>query len=208
MRLPSFAILASLLIPVLAFSQKVNEHKMHHTADEFAKVLDDPQRDSWQKPHEVMMALAIKSGEVVADVGAGTGYFARRFARHTDRVYAIDIAPKLLEIAKKHEPKLEIVVAAEDDPKLAAGSIDTIFLCNVLHHIGNRAAYLPKLKKALKPGGRIVVLEFHKRETKVGPPVTERIAQADLVREFAAAGFRQSHEWTMLETQYFLEFKL
>lgn len=192
----------------VAAAQQMHDHKMHRTADEFARVLDDPKRDSWQKPHEVVMALGLRADEVVADVGAGTGYFAKRFARHAGKVYAVDIAPKLLEIAKKNEPKLAIVVAAEDDPKLAAGSIDTIFVCNTLHHIEGRASYLPKLKRALKPGGRVVVLEFHKRATAVGPPVEHRIAEADLVKEFAAAGFKKTREWKMLETQYFLEFKL
>ena len=195
------------LLLMLSLAQKVNDHTMHHTPEEFAKVLDDPGRDAWQKPHEVVMALALKPDEVVADIGAGTGYFSKRFARHAGKVYAVDIAQMLLDKAKQNEPKLEIVLAATDDPRLPDGTIDTIFICNTLHHIEQRPAYYAKLSKALKPGGRLVILEFHKRETAVGPPVKERIAQADCVKELKAAGFKKTQEWKMLPTQYFLEFR-
>lgn len=198
---------ASLLLGMLS-AQKMHDHTMHHTADEFARVLDDPERDSWQKPHEVVMALALKPGEVVADVGAGTGYFAKRFARHGARVIAVDISQKLLDMAKKHEPKLELVLASENDPKLPAGAVQTIFICNTLHHIGNRAAYYPKLAAALAPGGRIVVVDFHKnRRLPVGPPEEARISREAMVAELKAAGFKLTQEWKSLPTQYFLEFK-
>lgn len=195
------------LFLMLSLAQKVNDHTMHHTPEEFARVLDDPGRDAWQKPHEVVMALALKPDEVVADIGAGTGYFSKRFARHAGKVYAVDIAQMLLDKAKQNEPKLDRILAATDDPKLPEGAIDTIFICNTLHHIERRPAYYAKLAKALKPGGRLVILEFHKRATPVGPPLKERIAQVDCQKELKAAGFRQTQEWKMLPTQYFLEFK-
>lgn len=191
----------------LAPAQRVGEHQMHHTADEFARVLDDPQRDAWQKPHEVVTALGLKEDEVVADIGAGTGYFAKRFAHHAGKVYAVDISDKLLAIAKKNEPRLETVLALPDDPKLAARSVDTIFICNVLHHIADRDRYYPKLAAALRPGGRIIIVDFHKRETAMGPPVSERIAEHDAVKELEAAGFRKTHSWDFLEAQYMLEFR-
>ena len=195
------------LLFLLSLTQKVNDHTMHHTPEEFARVLDDPGRDAWQKPHEVVMALALKPGEVVADIGAGTGYFSKRFARHAGKVYAVDIAQMLLDKAKQNEPKLEIVLAAPDDPRLPEASIDTIFICNTLHHIEQRPAYYARLANALKPGGRLVIVDFHKRQTQVGPPVADRIAEADCVKELKAAGFRKTNQWKMLPTQYFLEFK-
>ncbi len=194
---------AALLLP----AQRVGDHTKHHTADEFARVLDDPQRDSWQKPHDVIMALGLKPDEVIADIGAGTGYFAKRFARHAGKVYAVDIAQSLLDIAKKNEPSLEIVLSTPDDPKLPPRSIDTVFICNILHHIENRPPYYAKLSAALKPDGRIVILDFHKRQTNVGPPVAERLAEPDVVKELAAAGFTQTRHWDMLPAQYFLEFR-
>ena len=191
----------------IAAAQRVGEHQMHHTADEFAQVLDDPRRDAWQKPHEVVMALDLKPDEVVADLGAGTGYFAKRFARHAGKVYAVDISKKLLDIAKKNEPRLETVLASPDDPKLPTKNVDTIFICDVLHHITNREQYYSKMAAALKPGGRIVIVDFHKRETEMGPPVSERIAEQDAVRELEAAGFRKTRSWDFLEAQYMLEFR-
>jgi SAM-dependent methyltransferase len=129
-----------------AFGQVAHQHHPPDTA-EYARVLEDPQRDSWQKPHEVVMALALKPTETVADIGAGSGYFTRRFAMHAGRVYAVDIDSKLLEIALKDAPRnVEAVLATPDDPKLPAASVDTIFFRDGLHHIDHRGAYYAKLE--------------------------------------------------------------
>jgi ubiquinone/menaquinone biosynthesis C-methylase UbiE len=177
-------------------------------AESYARVLEDPSRDAWQKPHAVLQTLALKPTEVVADIGAGTGYFARRFAHHVATVYAVDIDPKLLEIASQKAPaNLKTVLASPDDPKLAKASVDTIFICNVLHHIDNRPAYLETLRSALKPGGRIVVLEFHKKELPVGPPAEMKIAEPALIQEFRGAGFEVARRHDILPYQYFLEFR-
>lgn len=181
--------------------------KRFEGAESWAQVFDDPKRDEWQRPQAVVDALELTPAMKVADIGAGTGYFSKRFARHAGKVYAVDIAQMLLDKAKKAEPKLQIVLAAPDDPKLPPASVDTIFICNTLHHIENRPAYYAKLTKALRPGGRLVIMEFHKRQTPVGPPLKDRIAEADCVAELKAAGFKKTKEWTMLPTQYFLEFR-
>src|ERR1035438_5183188 len=78
----------------------------HHppSSEEYAKVLEDPSRDEWQKPHDVVMALNIKPTDTIADIGAGTGYFARRFTHHAGKVYAVDIDQNLLDIAAKDAP--------------------------------------------------------------------------------------------------------
>jgi ubiquinone/menaquinone biosynthesis C-methylase UbiE len=192
-----------------AWSQLHEQHHAKHLdADTYAKVLDDPSRDAWQKPHEVVMALALKSDEVVADIGTGTGYFAKRFAHHAGTVYAVDIEPKLLEIVRKNAPKnLQTVLGSAGDPKLPAGGVDTVFICNVWHHIEDRAGYLGKLKAALKPGGRIVVIEFYKRELPVGPPPEMKIEESALVKEFADAGMKVARGRDFLPYQYFLEFR-
>jgi 2-polyprenyl-3-methyl-5-hydroxy-6-metoxy-1,4-benzoquinol methylase len=185
------------------------QHQQHppRSAAEYAKVLENPARDAWQKPHEVMQALALRSDEVVADIGAGSGYFARRMAHHAAKVFAVDIDAKLLEMIKANAPaNVETVPATHDDPKLAEGSVDTIFICDVLHHISNRPAYYAKLGKALKAGGRIVIIDFYKRELPVGPPVSMKLSEDEVKAELEAAGFvrKKSHEF--LPHQYFLEF--
>lgn len=192
--------------PVL-YPQTAHQHHPPRSAEEYIRVLDNPKRDAWQKPHKVIEALAIRPAEVIADIGAGSGYFARRFARHASKVYAVDIDEKLLQAAVKESPaNLETVLAAPDDPKLAAASVDTIFFCNSLHHIENRAGYYPKLKRALKPGGRIVVLEFYKKPLPVGPPESMKLSEAEVEAELQAAGFRKSAQFDFLPYQYFLVF--
>jgi ubiquinone/menaquinone biosynthesis C-methylase UbiE len=195
------------LLPA-AFPQAAHQHHPPRSADEYARVLNDPKRDAWQLPHDVIMALQLKGDEVVADIGAGTGYFARRFAQHAAKVYAVDIDEKLLAMARDGAPpNLETVLASADDPRLPDGSVDTIFFCNVLHHIEDRPAYYAKLARALKPGGRIVIVDFHKKPLPVGPPETMKLAKEEVVREFAAAGFRDSKSLDFLPYQYMLIFR-
>lgn len=197
-----------LLAADLAAQVPHQEHKKHMDAGVYARVLDDPSREAWQKPHDVVMALRLRPDEVVADIGAGTGYFARRFAHHAGSVLAVDIEPKLLAIAAKGAPaNLKTAHAAADDPKLAAASVDTIFICDVLHHIEGRPAYYAKLKSALKPGGRAVIIDFHKRPLPVGPPPAMKLDRAEVIAEWKAAGFELAREHTMLPHQYFLEFR-
>ena len=189
-------------------AQTAHQHHPPRSADEYAKVLNDPGREAWQKPHEVVMALGLKPTDVVADIGAGTGYFARRFAHHAAKVYAVDIDQRLLEIATKDAPaNLIPVLASPDDPKLPPASVDLIFLCDTLHHIENRPAYYPKLARALKPGGRIVNIDFQKRVLPVGPPAGMKLSAEQVSSEFAAAGFLRTKSVELLPYQYFLVFE-
>jgi ubiquinone/menaquinone biosynthesis C-methylase UbiE len=171
-------------------------------------VLESSSRDAWQKPDEVVSALKIRPDEVIADIGAGSGYFTRRFASHAAKVYAVDIDPELLEmIGKAASPKIVTVRAAPDDPNLPDGVVDTVFICNVLHHIENRPAYYAKLLKALKPDGRIVIVDFFRRELPVGPPVSMKLSEEQVIGEFRAAGLRLAGQLNFLPHQYFLTFR-
>ncbi len=197
----------ALAVAAAAFGQVPGQHH-HPSSAEYANVLEDPSRDAWQKPHEVVMALGLKPAETIADIGAGTGYFARRFANHAGKVYAVDIDPKLLEIVRKEAPaNLETVLAAPDDPRLPEQSVDTIFICDVLHHIENRPAYYPKLAKALKPGGRIVIIDFYKKDLPVGPPATMKLSDEEVIGELRQAGFRLTKRGEFLPYQYVLFFE-
>ena len=198
----------ALALAAAALGQAAHQHHPPASAEEYARILEDPQRDAWQKPHEVMTALDLKPAETVADIGAGSGYFTRRFALHAGKVYAVDIDAKLLENAMKGAPKnVEAILAAPDDPKLPPASVDTIFFCDVLHHISNRAAYYPKLTTALRPGGRIVIIDFYKKPLPVGPPESMKISEEQMTGELKAAGFRKTKRFELLPYQYFLEFR-
>lgn len=196
-------ILLTLLMP-----QAAQQHHPPRNAEEYAKVLENPKRDEWQKPHEVITALKLRSGEVAADIGAGSGYFTRRLAHHTALVYAVDIDARLLEmIGKQGIPNIRTIHAAPDDPKLPDASVDTIFICDVLHHIDQRPAYYAKLAKALKPGGRIVIIDFFKKKLPVGPPESMKLSEEQVVEELKAAGFEKTAAHDFLPYQYFLEFR-
>ncbi len=224
-----------LLLPGLLVSAAAQEHKelekhkehgdhkkhaqpMHHhewSVDEWLERLESPSRGAWQKPGEVVGALSLKAGDAVADIGAGSGYFSTRFARAVGtngKVYAVDIDHGLIghlrERASKENLKNMVAVpAAPDDPKLAAGSVDLVFICNVLHHVENRPAYYKKLAAALRPGGRVAVVDFFKRELPVGPGVEMKIAREAMVGELRDAGFRLGQDFTFLPHQYFLVFE-
>jgi len=196
-----------LSIVAAAAAQVPHQHHPPSSA-EYAKVLEDPSRDEWQKPHEVVMALDLKSSGTIADIGAGTGYFARRFAHHAGKVYAVDIDEKLLAITRQNAPpNLETILAAPDDPLLPAAKIAMIFFCDVLHHIDNRPAYYAKLEKALKPDGRIVVIDFYKKDLPVGPPPAMKLSDDEVIAELRNAGFNLAKRLDILPYQYFLFFE-
>jgi arsenite methyltransferase len=201
------ALVACAVLCAPVWPQVPHQHHPPRSAEEYAKVLDAPSREVWQKPDDVVKALELKPDESVADIGAGTGYFARRFAPHVSKVYAVDIDENLLKTAAEGAPpNLKTVVAAPDDPKLPELSIDVMFFCNVLHHIENRTVYYQKLARALKPGGRIVNIDFYKKPLPVGPPVDMKLSEEEVVAEFKAAGFSLVKTHSFLPYQYFQVF--
>lgn len=190
-------------------------HKLHGDPKAYIAMLDDPERDAYQKPHEVLAALALREGERIADIGAGSGYFALRFATHvgkTGRVYAIDVSPDMIlhlnrRIRSAGVDNMRTILAPPDDPLLPDASVNRVFLSETWHHIEGRAAYLGVLKKALKPGGEVIILDFQKGDTPVGPPVEMRVSREDVISELQASGFRLVKEHTFLPYQYLLVFR-
>jgi len=183
-------------------------HHRPHSADEWARLLEDPERDAWQKPREVVISLDIKPADVVADIGAGSGYFTRRLARHAATVYAVDTDEKLLAMASKGAPdNVRTILADPNDPRLPENSVDLIFICDVLHHVENRPEYYRKLLKALKPGGRIVNIDFFKKPLPVGPRPEMKLSEEHVESEFQAAGMRLvTKRLHLLPYQYYLVF--
>jgi len=181
-------------------------------AEQWAHVFDDPKRDAWQKPHEVIQALALKPDAVIADIGSGTGYFAVRFANMVPkgRVYGVDIEPDMVkylaERAKREKRDNVISIAgAPDDPRLPEKA-DLILLVDVFHHIEDRARYFSKLRASLKPGGRIAIIDF-RLDSPEGPPKAARVAPQRVAAELKDAGYRLAAEHGFLPNQYFLVFE-
>jgi len=187
----------------------------HHSfsgAEHWAHIFDDPQRDAWQKPHEVIQALALKPDAVIADIGSGTGYFSVRFANMVPkgRVYGVDVEPdmvKYLAARAKREGHKNIVAIAgtPDDPRLPEKA-DLIILVDVYHHIDNREQYFRRLRKSLKPGGRLAIIDF-RMDSPEGPPAHARISPEHVKAELASAGYGLAQEHTFLPNQYFLVFR-
>ena len=197
--------------PAAAQSPHTHQHGFGDAA-KWSKVFDDPERDAWQKPHEVIQALALKPNAVIADIGAGTGYFSARLANMTPqgRVYGVDTEPDMVkhltERARREGLKnLTAVAAQPGDPRLPE-TADLIILVDVYHHVEDRERYFRALQKSLKPGGRIAVIDF-RMDSPVGPPQKARVAPDTVKAEMKRAGYALAQEHGFLPNQYFLVFE-
>ena len=213
-------VLSLLVVAPLANGQdavKRDQHKMHELHNDpksYIGALEDPKRDAYQKPHEVLTALNIKPGEVIADIGAGSGYFTFRLSHHVGdkgKIYAVDVSPDMVRhinrrVRETKATNVVTILADNDDPLLADRSVNRFFICDVWHHVENQTKYLSLMKKMLKPGGEIVMIDFHKKELPFGPPMQMKIAREDLIKQMESNGFKLSKEHTFLPHQYFLVF--
>lgn len=196
--------------PAAAQSPPTHQHSFDN-AEKWAHIFDDPKRDAWQKPHEVIDALALEPDAVVADIGAGTGYFAARLANMLPRgrVYAIDIEPDMVKYLaerarRENLPNLQAITASADDPNLPT-SVDLMLLVDVYHHIDQRERYFSRLRSSLRPGGRLVIIDFTP-DSPEGPPKAMRIGPRTVKDELSRAGYVLRKEHALLPRQYFLEF--
>lgn len=208
-----------MMLVALVQHQGQQHHNPQHSfenTDQWVEEFENAERDAQQKPDEVVRALNLSPGDVVADIGAGTGYFTRRFAKAVGDngiAYAVDLEPNMLKYVgeraeKDGQPNIVPVFATTSSPMLAPNSVDLFFICNTIHHIGARNKYYAVLARDLRPGGRLAIVDFYKdAELAEGPPKAMRIAKQSLIDEVTAAGFRLVEDHDFLTVQYFLVFE-
>jgi predicted methyltransferase len=166
-------------------------HHHHH--------LDDPHRDEWQRPAEVIAMMELAAGMIVADLGAGLGYFEPHLSRAVGpqgRVLALDVEPSHLRQRLSGLANVEIRQITSADPALADSSVDRILLVDVWHHVQDRVEYGKKLKRALKPGGRVYLVD-RPHDSPHAPPVEMRLSATQVLSELTSAGFDARVEKTL-----------
>ena len=207
--------LAYALLPVSpATAQSPHtQHPSFGNAQKWAQVFDDPKRDAWQKPHEVIQALKLSPDAIIADIGSGTGYFSTRFANMVPkgRVYGLDtesdMVKYLTDRAQSEGLKnITAILAKPGDPRLPEKA-DVVVLVDVYHHVENREQYFRQLQNSLKPGGRLAVIDF-RMDSPDGPPKAARIAPDRVKAELEKAGYVLDAEHAFLPNQYFLVFHM
>jgi arsenite methyltransferase len=170
-------------------------------------------RDDWQQPQRVIAALNIRPGDRVADLGSGGGYFTFRLAEAvgpTGRVYAVDIDRDMVDLiakrVKQETPSnIEPILAKPDDPLLPKTAVDLIFTANTYHHIDKRIAYFANLRKYLRPGGRVAIIDFDRRSWLVG--LFRHYTPREFIKpEMEQAGYSLQQELDFLDRQSFLIF--
>lgn len=177
--------------------------------------MDDPRRNEWQMPEKVVAQLLIKKGDVVADVGAGTGYFTMLLAEQTGKsgmVYAVDVDKNMTEHLTgriKNEPagNVKVILSTIDNPMLPTASADLIFLCDTYIFIENRGQYLTRLRDSLKNNGRLAIISYNmKSEIPGAPPPRKRVPREQIIQEVQKAGYLLEAEYFFLPYQYFMVF--
>jgi ubiquinone/menaquinone biosynthesis C-methylase UbiE len=211
--LSSLFLVACLVVALPAAAQPRPAHgKLFEPQD--LGLLEGPDRDLWQLPGQIMDALGIAEGSVVADVGAGAGWFTIRLARRVGPngiVYAEDIQPQMLEatgrrVSKEGLSHVHTVRGAADDPRLPKGRLDAALLVDIYHELENPVALLRNTAASLKPHGRMGVVQFKKDGLGPGPALEERVDPDVIVRDAEAAGLKLVRRETFLPYQFMLIF--
>ena len=177
--------------------------------------LDRPEREEEEAPDLAIDLLNLRPGMVVADVGAGTGYMTFRMARKiapNGKAYAEDLQPEMLQKLRTRAQRdkisnVETVLGAVNDPKLPAGQIDLVLLVDVYHEFSEPQAMLDRIRESLKPGGRLVLLEYRKEDPKVPIRLEHKMSVAEAKTEVEAEGYKLDEVIEKLPRQHIIIFK-
>jgi SAM-dependent methyltransferase len=177
--------------------------------------LERPERETEERPAEVIAALGLRGGETVADLGTGSGYFAFRIAPRvgpTGRVLAVDVSEGMLEIVRRRALTSGVanvvpVLATDRDPGLAPGSVDVVLMVDVYHELHWPYEVMTAVRRALKPGGRLVLVEYRKEDPRVPIKEVHKMSERQIRREMAAVGFRHLRTIDRLPWQHVVVFE-
>jgi SAM-dependent methyltransferase len=178
-------------------------------------LLEPPDREAWQKPNQVMDALRVADGSVVADIGAGGGWFTIRLARRVGqhgKVYAVDVQRLMIEAIERRVQRegladtVQAKLGGFDDPGLPAGALDAVLIVDALPEMDNPVVLLRNVARSLKPQGRIGIIDYREGEGGPGPRPEERVAPSEVIATAQLAGLKLLEPHTFLPYQYFLIF--
>jgi predicted methyltransferase len=176
--------------------------------------LEGPDREAWQKPDQIMDALGIADGSVVADIGAGGGWFTIRLARRVGPqglVYAEDVQKEMIESIERRVQReglrnVRTVLGTVEDPKLPPRALHAVLIVDVYHEVERRVELLRNVRNALTPNGRLGIADFKKDGWGPGPPLDERLDEAVVMKDAAAAGLRLVSRESLGRYQFLLVF--
>jgi len=206
-----------LVVAVAARAEEDDRATATHRFDDvayWAKVFDDPKRDTWQKPAELVAALQLPAGATVVDLGAGTGYFERYLSRAVGAdgsVLAVEVEPNLVVFLRDRAERdglanVTPVLASFDTPRLPRAAADLILIADTYHHLDHRRRYLPLLTRGLRPGGRIAVVDWKPGQLPQGPEPSHKLAAEKVIAEMKEAGLALVAQPDILPYHYVLIF--
>lgn len=216
----TFALLS---LPVGVFGQshdqaqgshgQANAHMNQQPLEDLAANFDSSERDAWQKPDQVLMLIGDLRGKTVMDIGSGTGYFSFRLAAAGAKVICADVDERFLGIIRERmerenltNDQMELRHVPYDSSTLQPGEADVVLIVDTYHHIENRLEYFAEVRAGLKPGGKLVVVDFFKRDDPVGPPAAMKMAEDSIVAELKQAGYSNfTINRELLPYQYIVE---
>lgn len=181
-------------------------HGHFRNVEEFVAKFDDPSRDEWQKPEDVLNFIGLKTNDKIADIGAGTGYFSIRAAKRVQNglVYSIDSEQEMLNYLEKRAASnglSNIKVCKSDGANMSLPElVDVVLLVNAFHHIHDRTTYFTKLKENLRPGGKVIIIEG-KNGTQMEPPEEFRMEPGQITKDLTEANYELIAESDILPYQ-------
>ena len=194
-----------------AYMGREISHVMGHLG---AGWLERPEREREEQPKVLIDGLELEAGDVVADIGAGTGYFTFRMAERVPdgRVIAVDIQPEMLELLNTREAELgldnvEPLLGEIDDPKLPAGEVDLVLMVDAYHEFSHPREMLAGIVDGLKPGGRVALVEYRGEDPSVPIKPLHKMTEAQAIKEMSAAGLEHVETKGELPWQHLMLFR-